>query len=255
VVLALAVLVAVAAGAGLARGERRQSGNLIVALDGGIAPLALPRQHPAPVSIHLSGRILTDDGSPLPQVKQVTVELAGPGQVYTRGLAVCPRARLRHANNRQAMSRCGAALVGRGSLGAQVVIPNQAPFSIRTRLLAFNGRTAAGRRAIWVHAFTSNPPLSFVLPFVVHPGRGGYPTVLVASVPDSVGPLPRLAEFHLNLFRRFSHHGRRHSYISATCPVPPNFTAGFLAFARVTYSFAGARRVPIESVRSCRARG
>jgi hypothetical protein len=248
------VLIAIATSVSLAHGERRQSGNLIVALNGGIAPLALPRQRPAPVSLHLSGRILTEDGSPLPRVKRVTIELAGPGQVFTRGLAVCPRARLRHANSRQAMNRCGPALVGRGSLGAQVVIPHQEPFSIQTRLLAFNGRTAAGRRAIWVHAFTGNPPLSLVLPFVVHPGHGGYPNVLVASVPDSVGPLPRLAEFRLNLFRRFSYRGKRHSYISATCPVPPQFTAGFLAFARVTYSFADDRSVPIESVRSCRAR-
>lgn len=254
VVLALAALIAIATSASLAHGERRQSGNLIVALNGGIAPLALPRQRPAPVSIHLSGRILTEDGSPLPQVKRVTIELAGPGQLYTRGLPLCPRARLRHANNRQAMDRCGPALVGRGSLGAEVVIPNQAPFSIQTHLLAFNGRTAVGRRAIWVHAFTKNPPLSLVLPFVVHRGRGGYPNVLVAAVPDSVGPLPRLAQFHLNLFRRFSFRGRRHSYISATCPVPPTFTAGFLSFARITYSFAGDRSIPIESVRSCRAR-
>lgn len=248
------MLVAIAAGAGLARGERRQSGNLIVALNGGIAPLELPRQRPAPVSVHLSGRILTEDGSPLPQVKRVTIELAGPGQIFTRGLAVCPRARLRHASNWQAMNRCGPALVGRGTLGAQVVIPHQAPFSIRTRLLAFNGRTSGGRRAIWVHAFTTNPPLSLVLPFVVQPGRGKYQTVLVAAIPDSVGPLPRLAQFRLDLFRRFSYRGRRHSYVSATCPVPPAFTAGFLAFARATYSFGNGSSVEIDSVRSCRAR-
>lgn len=253
-VLALALLVAITASAGSAQGERRQSGKLIVALNGGIAPRTLPRQSPAPVALHLSGRILTEDGSPLPQVRRITIELAGPGRLYTRGLPVCPRARLRHANSHQAMSRCGPALVGRGSLGAQVVIPHQAPFSIQTRLLAFNGRTAAGRTAIWVHAFTTNPPLSLVLPFVSHRGRGGYPNVLIAAVPDSVGPLPRLAEFRLNLFRRFSHRGERHSYISATCPVPPAFTAGFLSFARVTYSFADDRSIPIETVRSCRAR-
>jgi hypothetical protein len=248
------VLIVTATGASLAHGERRQSGNLIVALNGGIAPLALPRQRPAPVSVNLSGRILTEDGSPLPQVKRVTIELAGAGRIFTRGLPVCPRARLRHASSQQAMDRCGPALVGRGSLEAQVLIPHQAPFAIRTRLLAFNGRTVGGRHAIWVHAFTSDPPISLVLPFVVHRGDGAYPIVLVASVPDSVGPLPRLAAFHLNLFRRFSFLGRRHSYISASCPVPPRFTAGFLAFARATYSFGGDREVKIDSVRSCRAR-
>ncbi len=251
----LAVLVALAAilMPGFARGERSQSGNLIVALNGGVDPLKLPRQRPAPVAVRLEGKIGTADGSPLPQVKQVKLELAGPGLLFTRGLAVCPQPRLHNANNRQALTRCGPALVGRGSLGAEVVIPHQTPFAIRANLLAFNGRTAAGRPAIWVHAFSSDPPISLVLPFVIHPGGKGFATVLVARVPHSVGPLPRLAVFRLNLFRRFSYRGQRHSYISATCPVPPSFTAGFLSFARATYSFGGNRQVQIESVRSCRA--
>jgi len=240
---------------GLALGERSQSGNLVVALNGGIAPIALPRQRPAPVAVRLEGKIGTADGSPLPQVKRVEIELAGPGLLSTRGLAVCPRARLSNADDQQALNRCGPALVGRGALGAQVVIPGQAPFAIHATLLAFNGRTAAGRRAIWVHAFSSEPPISLVLPFVIHPGEGGFPTTLIASVPRAAGPLPRLARFHLSLFRRFSYRGERRSYISASCPVPPSFTAGFLAFARATYSFAGDRQVRVETVRSCRARG
>ncbi|HEX3733982.1 MAG TPA: hypothetical protein VHU86_02390 [Solirubrobacterales bacterium] len=256
VVLALGVVAALALALipGPAQGERAQSGNLIVTLNGGIAPLKLPRRQPAPVAVHLEGKIGTADGSPLPQVKQVKIELAGPGLLFTHGLAVCPQARLRNANDGQALNRCGPALVGRGSLTAQVLIPNQAPFAIHTRLLAFNGRTAAGRTAIWVHAFSSDPPVSLVLPFVVHPGSEAFPTILVATVPRSVGPLPHLAVFHLRLYRRFSYRGRRRSYISATCPVPPSFTAGFLSFARATYSFAGNRRLGIESVRSCRAR-
>jgi hypothetical protein len=253
--LAVLVALAVALVPGFAQGERAQSGNLVVALNGGVSPLALPRQRPAPVAVHLSGRIGTADGSPLPQVKRVEIELAGPGLLYNRGLAVCPRARLANANPQQAINRCGSALVGRGSLEAQVAILHQAPFAIDTHLLAFNGRTAAGRSAIWVHAFSANPPISLVLPFVVHPGRRSYPTVLVATLPRSLGPLPRLAAFDLNLFRRYSYRGRLHSYISASCPVPPSFTAGFLSFARVVYGFAGNRQVRIESVRSCRASG
>jgi hypothetical protein len=253
--LGVVAVMALVRAPGPAQGERSQSGNLIVALNGGIDPLRLPRLEPAPVAVHLEGKIGTADGSPLPQVKQIKIELAGPGLLSTRGLAICPRARLRNADDRQALARCGPALVGRGSLRAQVLIPSQAPFAIHTHLLAFNGRSAAGRPAIWVHAFSSNPPISLVLPFVVHPGTAAFPTSLVASVSRSVGPLPRLAVFHLNLFRRFSYRGQQRSYISASCPVPPKFTAGFLSFARATYSFAGNRQVRIESVRSCRARG
>jgi hypothetical protein len=238
---------------GAAHGERSRAGNLIGTLNGGVTPLALPRSHRAPVAIELEGKIATADGTPLPQVKQVKVELAGPGSLDTAGLPRCPQARLAHADSRQALRRCGPALVGRGSLGAEIDIPNQPPFAIHTRLLAFNGRTPAGRTAIWVHAYASDPPISLVLPFVVHPGRKAFPTALVATVPRSFGPLPRLAVFHLRLFRRFRHQGRLHSYVSASCPVPPAFTAGFLSFARATYSFGDGRNVRIETVRSCRA--
>jgi hypothetical protein len=255
VVVALALAVALLATTlpGAARGERSRVGNLLGTLNGGVAPLALPRAHRAPVSIELEGKIATTDGTPLPQVKQVKVELAGPGVLETAGLPLCPKPRLMHADNHQALNRCGAALVGTGSLGAEVDIPNQAPFAIHAKLLAFNGRTAAGRTAIWVHAFASDPPISLVLPFVLHPGTPAFPTALIAAVPGSLGPLPRLAVFHLHLFRRYRYQASVHSYVSASCPVPPAFTAGFLSFARATYSFGDGRNVRIETVRSCRA--
>ncbi len=256
--LATALLVAVAATAllapGLARGERAQAGNLIVALNGGIAPLDLPRDRTAPVAVSLQGRVATADGSPLPRLTRIDLGLAGKDLLFTRGLPVCPRARLRNATSRQALDRCAPALVGNGRLDADVFVPNQSPFAIHAHLLAFNGRARGGRTAIWVHAFSLDPPVSLVFPFVVRAGGGAFPTRLVAIVPRSVGPLPHLAAFELTLRRRFSFAGERRSYISASCPVPKPFTAGFLSFARATYSFADDRRISIESVRSCRAR-
>jgi hypothetical protein len=245
--------VALALSAGFARGERTQSGDLIVSLNGGISPLELPRDRPAPVAVRLEGEISTADGSPLPRVARVELELAGHGLLYTHGLAVCPRARLRNASDGQALRRCGPALVGSGSLEAAVFVPNQEPFTIHARLLAFNGRAQGGRTAIWVHAFASDPPVSLVLPFVVRPRRGTFRTALVATLPQAVGYLPHLARFRLTLSRHFFDRGERRSYISASCPVPKPFTAGFLSFARATYGFADERRLSIESVRSCRA--
>jgi hypothetical protein len=255
VALALTVAtVSLALAPGLARGERAQRGNLIVSLNGGVSPLKLPRNRPAPVAVHLEGEIRTADGSALPRVAQVELELAGHGLLFTRGLAVCPRERLSNATTRQSLQRCGAARVGSGALEAEVFVPQQAPFAIHARIIAFNGRAAGGRKAIWVHAYAKDPPVSLVLPFVVRPRRGAYRTALIATLPQAVGYLPHLARFQLTLARNFSYRGQRHSYISASCPVPKPFTAGFLSFARATYSFAGERRISIESVRSCRAR-
>jgi hypothetical protein len=252
--LTVATATALALGTGPAGAERAQHEKLIVSLDGGIAPKALPRDHRAPVSVHLAGGVHTSDGSPIPRVNWIRLELAWRGQIYRHGLAVCPQVRLLSTDDRQAMRGCGRALVGRGKLYAEIFVPNQSPFGVHAHLLAFNGQTKQGRPAVLVHAYTSNPPVSFIIPFSVHHRRGAFRTVLVTTIRRSVGPWPHVANFEIVISRKFKSHGSSHSYLSASCPVPPHFTAGFLSFARATYTFAGGAQLTTESVRSCRAR-
>jgi hypothetical protein len=251
VAAALLVLVLVSSSAS---GERAQRGNLIVSLGGGLSPRSLPRGHAAPVVLRIGGRIRTADGSPLPRMTRIKLTLGGRGRLFTRGLPACPRARLRNADNRQALERCGAALVGQGHLYATAFVPHQAPFPIHGALLAFNGRGEEGQPTVWVHAYAGAPPLSIVLPFLVRRKAGALHTTLTATVPRSLGTLPHLAGFQLSLGRRYSYRGKPRSYLSASCPIPAGFTAGFLAFARATYSFADGRRLAVEAVRSCRTR-
>ena len=240
---------------GSAGAERSQSGNLIVSLSGGISPIRLPRHQRAPVAVRLGGRVLTADHAPLPRVNWIRLELAWRGELNTRGLAVCPAARLRGTDTHQALAACGAARVGMGHLFAKVFVPNQPPFDVHAHLTAFNGRTKSGRHAVLVHAYAANPPVSFVIPFSVHHRSGSFHTVLVALIRRSAGPWPHVANFQIHVARNFIADGARHSYLSASCPVPKGFTAGFLSFARATYTFEGGDQVSTESIRSCRARG
>ncbi|HEY5054442.1 MAG TPA: hypothetical protein VII45_13655 [Solirubrobacterales bacterium] len=243
-----------ALGAALAHGERAQKEDLIVSLSGGITPRKLPRDRPAPVAVHLAGGIETSDGSPLPRVNWIKLELAWRGRLFTRGLPVCPRARLKSTDSPHAILACPGALVGHGRLFAKIFVPNQVPFGIHARLLAFNGRTHAGRPAVWVHAYSADPPVSFVLPFTVRHQPGAFRTVLVTTIRRSVGPWPHVANFQITIARNFSYRGKRRSYLTASCPVPRNFTAGFLSFARANYTFADGRQLRPQVVRSCRAR-
>jgi hypothetical protein len=252
---ALAVVGVLAAlSAGLARGERVQHGNLIVSLDGGISPRGLPRDRPAPAAVSLSGRLRTADGSPLPRLSGIELALAGRGLLSTRGLPLCPRQRLRNATGAQALERCGGALVGHGRLQTEVFVPHQAPFAAHARLLAFNGRAKGGGVAVWVHAFSTKPPVSFVLPFLVRHRPGAFGTALRAILPRSIGPWPHLTSFEMTFGRRYRYRGALRSYLSASCPLPPRFTAGIFPFARATYTFAGKRRLATTIVRGCRAR-
>jgi hypothetical protein len=73
-------------------------------------------------------------------------------------------------------------------------------------------------------------------------------------VPRSVGPWPHFARFQITVRRRFGYEGAPHSYLSASCPVPKNLTAGFLSFAHATFEFVDGREMTQESVRGCRVR-
>jgi hypothetical protein len=239
---------------GPAGAERAQKGNLIVSLNGGVTPRKLPRGHTAPVGVRLEGGIETADEGPLPRVQKVKLALAFRGLVNTRGLPVCKRSQLRIADSTQAMRACGPALIGRGKLYARVFVPHQEPFGLHSDLLAFNGRTKRGGPAVWVHAYSTDPPVSFILPFRVRRQPGQFRTVLETVVPRSVGPWPRFARFGILVGREFSYEGNHRSYLNASCPLPSEWTAGFLSFARATFSFAEAPDLTTESVRSCRAR-
>ena len=249
-----AALVTVVLLAGPAGAERAQEGSLIVSLDGGISPRKLPRDHRAPVAVHLEGGIRTADDSPLPRVNKLTLELAWRGKLDTHGLPLCPQGRLRGVDTEQAAESCRGALVGSGRLYAKIFVPNQAPFGIRANLLAFNGRSNAGRRAVLLHAYASDPPVSFIIPFTVRRQKGAFRTVLVATIKRAVGTWPHVGSFRIDVARSFMYRGKRRSYLSASCPVPPHFTAGFLSLARATYTFAGGDELTTETVRSCRVR-
>ena len=211
----LAGLVAlVGLGAGTARGERTQYGNLIVSLDGRLSPLRLPRDHPAPISVRLDGGLHTADGALLPRVTEIELGLPGQAVISTRGLPVCPRQRLRDATSADALAACGGALVGSGSLEADVLVPNQPPFKIHARLLAFNGRVG-GRRAVILHAFAARPPTVVVLPFVFRRGSGRFATALVADLPASLGPWPHFARFVIDALPPLSAGGAARAVTSA----------------------------------------
>lgn len=252
-----AVLAVLAAGillAGSAGAEQSGGGGVLATFDGSLAPKRLPRDRPVPVSLELEGSIRGTDGSPAPRLDSIELAFGAPGGLETSGLPVCPQARLRNATSRQALQRCGGALVGRGTIVADVPLSPEMPLQARARALAFNGRSD-GRPAVWVHAHSAAPPTSFVLPFHLRPARdGAYGVLLRAPLAAALGPWPRLRSFRLVLGRRYRAGGEARSYLNAKCPLPPRFRVGFFPLARATYGFAGRPSRAITILRGCRVR-
>ena len=245
--LACALLGAPGAGA-----ERSGSGRAIVGFDLSFTPKQLPRRRTAPIAVALSGGVWGIEGAPPPRLAQLELAFGSRGGLETRGLPVCPRGQLRNATSRQALARCGAALVGRGAIEAEVPLDPQEPLLAHARALVFNGRSG-GRPAVWLHAYSASPPVSFVLPFQVRRPRGGaFGVVLRAPVASALGRWPRLRSFDLTLGRRYRAGGSWRSYLNASCPLPPRLHASLVPAARATYFFSPRSTQSVTNLRGCR---
>jgi hypothetical protein len=239
-------------GAGSAHGERHQQGNVIVSLRGGFAPVKLPRHEPAPVKVHLEGSLATADGQTLPRVTEIELGLPVQGVINTRGLPTCPLSRLRDTTPKQALQVCEGALVGSGKIEADVLLPDQAPFRIHADLLAFNGKLG-GQRAVFLHAFALKQLTVVVLPFLISHVNGRFGTKLAAALSPELGPWPHFARFDMTFARQFLYRGKRYSYISAACPIPPSLNTGYFSFAQSTYTLEDGSKVGTGITRSCHA--
>jgi hypothetical protein len=178
--------------------------------------------------------------------------LAGRSGIETRGLPVCPLSRLRHTRDREALRACGDALVGHGRAEVQARIPSQKPLPVDAKLLIFNGRTSTGRVALMMHAYAERPPVSVVIPFVLRHSRGDFGSALVAR---GLTSKPTISGFSMTLSRRFANHGAPRSFLVGTCPLPPRLTSGLISLALLEYRLRGGRRIAVDIVRTCRARG
>jgi hypothetical protein len=249
--VALALL---ALAAGPAFAEQIGRPDVVVSFDGKISPRILPRQRPAPVFLEISGTVRGTKGHLPPQLRRIELAFGARGGLDAAGLPVCPRARLDNATARQALARCGGALVGRGAIGAEVPLNPADPVLARAQLLAFNGRSA-GRPAVWALAYSVSPPVSFVLPFYLRSmATGPYGLLMRSPVRRALGHWPRLRSFSIALGRRYRVAGEPHSFLNARCPLPPRFDALSVPVARATFYFAPRPTLTQPILRRCKVR-
>lgn len=238
-----------------AQGERSQTGNLQISFDGDFSPRSLPRDTPAPISVHVEGAIGTTDGSHPPPVRRVEIALNRNGKLTTRGLHTCASARLQATSTEAALARCRPALVGRGRFGAEVEFPGVDPFPASGRTLAFFG-THRRHQAILLHLYITVPVrTTLILPLQIsRRDSGEFGTVLTASIPSLAGGLGSVTEIDMTIGRSYSFRGERYSFLSASCAAPAGFSGGIFPLARGSFHFADGRTIRTTLVRNCRVR-
>ena len=252
--LAIVAFAALCLGAaGLAVAEKPtvvRAGNVVLKLNGGVAPKALPRNRLAPITLRISGNISTTDGTHPPAAGRVITDFDKHGTVNARGLAVCPNGKLQARNTRSAKRACPRAIVGTGKTRVRVAFPEQAPFYSTGPLVLFNGGVRGGVTTMYIHAYVNVPAPTAIVSVVkikhIHKGRFG--TRAIARIPKIAGGYGSVTSFALAIRRNFSFRGKRQSYLLARCANGRFFAHGIVAFS-------GGLRIGGTVVRTCRSRG
>lgn len=252
---ALAVLTAAfLLGGALASAELVERGDLFVKFSGGISPTALPRDYNAPISVRIDGTVRTLSGERPPALRWISIAINRGGRIDTQGLPRCLRSQIEAVSSQQALDACRPALVGEGRYLAGVSFPEQNPFPLSGRILAFNA-IADGKRAILAHVYGTEPfPNSRIFVFHIHKSAGTYGTVLTAALPASLNRYGYLKRIVLDLRRDYVYRGKERSYLSAACAAPAGFNLGVFPFVRIGMTFADGRKLASTLVRTCTVR-
>jgi hypothetical protein len=216
-VVAVALLLV---GAASALAIRLHFDHVVVNTEGGFTPTTLPKHGYAPIKLHGYGKISTDDGSVPPVLEQITLWFDKHGEVQTRGLPVCTKAKLRATDTKHARQACGDALVGSGFGKAIVYFAESKPIPASSPILLFNGPREHGNPTVLAHAYLSVPaPSTYIVQVEiqrVHDGRYGFKTV--AKIPKIASGAGVPIYGRLKIGREWSYKGKRYSYANAGCP-------------------------------------
>jgi hypothetical protein len=253
VIFALLALTALL-GAGVARAELSQKGNLRISFNGSFAPRALPRAQLAPVTVSVEGAIGTTDGTRPPVLEELDIELNRSGRISTRGLAACTTPLLQSTTDDAALARCRPALVGHGNFAAALESGGKL-VPAGGQILAFNGLFRGGP-ALLLHFYAAVPVrATLVLPLAIsHSAKGRFGTILATRIPTLAGGLGSITRLKLEIGRRYGVEGQRRSFIRASCAAPAGFPGASFSFARGNFHFADGRTITTALTRNCTVR-
>lgn len=219
-VLALGAAFAVAVTAvATAKFEVFQAGNLVLKVDGGVTPKALPKSTYAPVTVNIKGKIETKDGTHPPALREVLADFDKNGKIDTTGLAVCKGGQLEARTTAAAKSVCGKSVVGSGSGRIEISFPEQAPIPVNAPITVFNGGTSGGKTTLYIHTYITVPvPAAVVTTVTIKKiSKGRYGLGTVSKIPVIAGGSGSVLDFNIKFGKTYNYNGKKKSYLVARC--------------------------------------
>jgi hypothetical protein len=249
-IIAVALAVAAVGVAAAAKPTVVRVGNVVMKINGGVAPKALPKGRMAPITLHAVGQIGTKDGSQPPALRKVTIDFDKHGTINARGLKVCKPGRLQARNTRDAKKACKGSIVGTGKTKVKVALAEQRPFTTSGPLVLFNGGVRGKKTKIFIHAYVNVPaPTAIVTRVVVKKiKKGRYGTRAIATIPKIANGAGSVTFFKIKVNRKFRFKGEQRSYLAARC-------GNGRFYAHATSVFDDGTRASGTIVRGCTKRG
>lgn len=196
-----------------------RGGSMILEIDGGVTPRALPKYEFAPLSIHASGRLSTVDGSHPPALRRSVLDTDRDVVVSVKGLPVCRIGELQARSSKQAEEICGDAIIGRGSATVEVAFPEQGPFDSTGPLTLFNGGERNGVVTMFAHAYVSVPAPTAVIAVarLIRVSKGPYGLHPVIDIPVIAGGSGSVIAANIKMGRVYTYKGQRRSVFAGRC--------------------------------------
>ena len=214
---AMALIGALVVGNAVAKSQKVILGNLVIELDGSVTPSKLSKTTPQPITLNLSGKAGTTDGTHVPPLKELFVEFDKNGHLNTKGLPSCTVGKLQSTLTATAKSVCGDALIGQGNATAEIAFPEQAPFSAGGPILIFNG-SQGNKQMLIFHVYAKVPaPTTFVFTAQIGKGKGPYGTSAKVQVPSITSGQGSVTSFKVKIKKTFTYKGKKQSVLTATC--------------------------------------
>jgi hypothetical protein len=227
-------------------------GNLTIKVDGATSPRALPRMTLAPISFHGSATVATKDGSHIPPAESTELLVDKHIAIDTTGLPTCSLGQIEATAPAAAMKACGDALIGKGTSTAQVQFPEQAAFTAKGPLLAFNGPAEGGyggydEQLYYVYADVP-VPTALIAVAKVAKASGPYGYRISISIPKIAGGAGSFSGAEFTIGRKWTYEGKQHSFLAAEC-------ANDHFLAQVEVDFGDGSHVIGNVIQACRSKG
>jgi hypothetical protein len=241
ITMALGALIALTV-AGIATAEKPvkvRAGNLELTFNGGFTPKALPKNKFAPITLNVSGKIRTVDGTHPPAMKEFILETDKNGAINLKGLPFCKASQLQSQDTKHAEAICKKAIIGSGRAIASIAFPEQAPIPADSKIIAFNGGFAGGTSTIYIHAYLTVPtPAAIVTTVKIK--KSGFGLKSVSTIPKIAGGSGSVTDFNLTINKK--------GVLSAKCPNGKIQAKGQAVFSDGT-------RASAEVIRTCTPKG